>query len=269
MNKLPSITFKQQEILLLLYKYRFLNRIQIQTFLGHKYPKRINDWLKDLTQNEYVGRIYSTDFGENTKPAIYFIGSNGIRFLKTRDECSPDVIQRLYKEKNRQESFIAHSLFIADCSLGLLKKRSEGEKQSYDVLTEANLADSESEFHSLTDYDFQLLVTKEKSKTTTNLLFAMFDITLPRYRMRKRIMTWLSEFYDSGDWEEASDLPFPSIYVVCPTKALMIYCKRLAISLLEDSDREDVPILFTYEGVVKKEGITSEIWEPAKGWSQK
>ena len=261
MKQLPKITLKQQEILLLIYKYRFLNRIQIQAFLSHKYPKRINDWLRDLTAKEYLGRIYSTDFGENTKPAIYFMGINGIRFLKTQDGCSPEVIQKLYREKNRQESFIERSVFIAECCLSFLKLSRQTAGLSYGILTESGLADPESSFNFLSAYGFQLSVTKHKGKQTSQFLMAYFEPTLPKYRVRKRIKTWLDGFYFSNDWEDATGEPFPGIYAVCPTKALMISAKRLARSVLEDRDSDGLNISFTYEGLVRKEGVTGEVWE--------
>ncbi|HEY1074726.1 MAG TPA: replication-relaxation family protein [Patescibacteria group bacterium] len=261
--KLPKITTKQQAILLLLYKYRFLNRIQIQTFLKHKYHKRINDWLRDLYEKDYVGRIYSTNFGENTKPAIYYIGSNGIRFLKTQDDCCTEIIQRLYREKSRQESFISRCILIADICLELEAKTSN--ILSYDLLTESNLADTESPFHFLTEFDFQLCATKYtgKSKKKIRFLLSVFDTTLPRYRMRNRIKKYF-EFYASNEWEDATGEAFPNIYVMCPTKALMIYCKRLTKTLLEEQDAEGLHLYFTYEGLVKKAGVTSEIWESVK-----
>lgn len=265
MNKLPLITSKQQEILLLIYKYRFLNRIQIQTFLNHKAHKRINDWLKDLHTKECVGRIYSTNFGENTKPAIYYMGINGIRWLKTQDECAPEVIQKLYREKNRQESFIQKSMLIADMCLELLKHSNQTENLSYELLTETNLADPESPFHFLTEYDIQLFIVKRKNKKRTHLLITTFESTLPRYRMRKRIRTWLNDFYDGYDWDTETFGPFPTIFVLCPTKALMIYCKRLATRLLEEKDsrEDDLHMCLTYESLAREKGMTSGIWEEA------
>ena len=67
---LPTITNKQKEILLLLYRFRFLNRIQIQTLLNNKDYKNINLWLKDLTTKNYTGKIFERTPGIN-KPAIY------------------------------------------------------------------------------------------------------------------------------------------------------------------------------------------------------
>jgi len=81
--KLPKITTKQGAILELLYRYRFLNRIQIQALMRHKNYKTINEWLKDLREKQYVTWIYSDHFLERTKPAIYYLNSNGNRYLKT------------------------------------------------------------------------------------------------------------------------------------------------------------------------------------------
>ncbi len=52
-------TGKQIEIIDLVYKFRFINRTQIQKILNHKDPRRINAWLKELVEYKYLGRIYS------------------------------------------------------------------------------------------------------------------------------------------------------------------------------------------------------------------
>ena len=51
MNK-NNLTKKQLEILTLLYRFRFLNRSQIQKLLNHKKISRINIWLKDLADKK-------------------------------------------------------------------------------------------------------------------------------------------------------------------------------------------------------------------------
>src|SRR5258708_38703492 len=108
-----NITPKQKEIMMFIYKFRFLNRIQIQTLLCHKDPKRINVWLKDLVEKKYLGRIYSKKLFENTKPAIYYVAIKGIHFFEKRGECNPRVLLRLRKEPYHSSRFRHHSLFIA------------------------------------------------------------------------------------------------------------------------------------------------------------
>lgn len=123
---LPKLTKKQQEILQLLYRYRFLNRIQIQQFMGHADKRRIITWLKDLRDKNYVVWIYSTDFTEKSKPAIYYLGLNGIRYLRTlvwdNDSGSvyqPAELHKRYREKDRTHSFIERSTLIASCCVAL------------------------------------------------------------------------------------------------------------------------------------------------------
>jgi len=269
-----SITQKQKEIITLLYKYRFLNRVQIQTFLNHKYHKRINDWLKDLNQKEYINRIYSTKFGENTKPAIYYIGLSGIRYLKTQDDCSIDVIRKLYRDKDRSESFIDQCILVGNIVLQLkeaiLKSKEEGKFElSYQVSTATNIADPEYRFNFLTEIKVDLAIKKQskkktdKSANTSYFLFMIIPPTLPQYSIRKR-MKDLIAFYFNAEWETTINDAFPRIMIICPTLATMIYAKRMTRKLLEDNDDpEDLQIQFATAEKIKKEGVTGKIWEAA------
>ena len=74
MNKIKNEKLKTQieKILILIYQYRFLNRLQIQTLLTHKYKNRINIWLKYLTKEKYLVRDYVKKFPE--EPAVYSLG---------------------------------------------------------------------------------------------------------------------------------------------------------------------------------------------------
>src|SRR5271165_6813685 len=98
---LPNITTKQQDILKLIYRYRYLNRIQVQTLMGHKDKSLVSIWLKDLREKQYVEWIYSTDFTEKTKPAIYYLGVQGIRFLKGTGDYPTEELRKRYREPGR------------------------------------------------------------------------------------------------------------------------------------------------------------------------
>lgn len=76
---LTKITKKQQSTLTILYQFRFLNRIQIQKLLHHKYHKRIIDWLNDLTENEYIGKKYKM-----SPDRLLDQGTTYVRFFKGR-----------------------------------------------------------------------------------------------------------------------------------------------------------------------------------------
>jgi hypothetical protein len=268
-----SLTKKQQEILTLIYKYRFLNRIQIQAFLNHKHHKRINDWLKDLTQKEYLRRIYSHKFGENTKPAIYYLAHNGIGFLKTEYNLSSEYLTKFYRNKDRSEDLINQCVLIGDIVLNFknrgIQSKQEEHELSYLVATATDLANPYYRFHILAELKIDLVVKKQKKKRTGKrttesfFLFQIFTPTLPRDSIRKRIKDLIG-FYNQGDWEEIEDKTFPSIMIICPTLSTLIYAKRLGKRLLEEEDNpDDLHFEFTTFDQVKKHGVTGEIWEAA------
>jgi hypothetical protein len=171
---LPKLTKKQQEILRLLYRFRFLNRIQIQAFLEHKDPKTINMWLRDLRAKGYVEWIYSTHFAEKTKPAIYYLGLNGVRYLRTVTRKSkddgeivespaypPDELRKRYKEPTRSQTFIDRCVLIADCALALEHEdavnEAKGKKLHYYYQTEADYLLERSYYHFILDIDDGLI----------------------------------------------------------------------------------------------------------------
>jgi hypothetical protein len=89
--------------------------------LNHKDKKTINLWLRDLKEKQYFEWIYSTHFAEKTKPAVYHIGLNGVRWLKQQmyiDEkvgseyylYPPDEVRKRYREADRSQAYIDRCL---------------------------------------------------------------------------------------------------------------------------------------------------------------
>lgn len=277
--KLPRITNKQQEILELLYQYRFLNRIQIQVLMGHKDKKRISAWLKDLRENHYIEWIYNPDhFAEKTKPAIYFIAINGVRYLKTvqADDDSPwyplEDVRKRYREHERSQTFIDHSLLVADCCINL--RTSNTSKKTYLFVTEADYGQQYNEYNFLSASELvqpDICFVKKEQKggeaVTTAYLLEIFDATLPRYRLKKRLGNYI-EYLNDNEWQsETGDDEPPIILLVCPKTTDLIYGKRRTRGLMadiwdyEDEDRPN--IRFATIEKVKLHGVIGKIWEEA------
>jgi hypothetical protein len=262
--KLLPITTKQQDILKLLYKYRFLNRIQIQALMGHKNNRRIAEWLKDLRDKQYVEWIYDgADFAQKTKPAIYYLGLNGIRYLRTTDEYSLEELRKRYKESSRKPDFIDRCLLIADCCLMLKSKTTSGTQ--YTFVTVSDYADPDSDYSFLTELQPQLCFTKKTARNETAYLLEIFDPTSPRYMVKKRLNDYI-EYLENGDWEsETDDEKPPVILIACPTIAELAYAKRRTRKLLadiwDDELPEDIHIRFATIDKLRSEGVTGIIWE--------
>lgn len=298
MTELPKITKKQQVILRLLYKFRFLSRIQIQALMGHKDPKTINLWLRDLRAKGYVEWIYSTHFAEKTKPAIYYLGLNGVRYLRkltTIDEDGknpptypPEELRKRYKEPTRSQTYIDHCILIADCAIALEREdaanETKGKKLQYYYQTEADYLLERSYYHFVLDTDDELIhpnlifcqdklnKDSKEEQTLESYTLEIFDPTLPRYRMKKRLGDYVKFLDDEGDtWQEQTNTEkLPIILFVCPRMSDLIYAKRRTRKLIadawywEDEDAEKPRVRFTTAEKIKQSGVlVKEIWEEA------
>ncbi|HSX28448.1 MAG TPA: replication-relaxation family protein [Candidatus Saccharimonadales bacterium] len=302
MTELPTLTKKQQEILRLLYIFRFLNRIQIQALLNHKDPKTINLWLRDLRTKGYVEWIYSTHFAEKTKPAIYYLALNGVRYLRTltrkskgedgeievRPTYSPAELRKRYKEPTRSQTFIDRCILVADCVITLRKEdttnETKGKKLRYYYQTEADYLLERSYYHFVLDIDDELIhphlifcqdkLDKEGKEEATleSYILEIFDSTLPRYRMKKRLGDYVKFLDDEGDeWKDQTDTEkLPIVLFVCPRMSDLIYAKRRTRKLVADAwywkdDVVEKPrVRFTTVEKIREHGLLAkEIWEQA------
>lgn len=293
---------KQQEILRLLYRFRFLNRIQIQALLGHKDRKTINLWLRDLKAKGYVEWIYSTHFAEKTKPAIYYLALNGVRYLRTltrrtKDEDSsvelvplypPEELRKRYKEPTRSQTYIDRCILIADCAIALEQKNTDDEAKGknlrYYWQAEADYLLERSYYHFVLDIDDGLIhpnlifcqdkLNKDgkEERTIESYLLEVFDATLPRYRMKKRLGDYVKFLDDEGsEWQEqTSTKKLPILLFVCPRTTDLIYAKRKTRKLVadawywEDDDVERPRIRFTTVEKLKAGGfLGKDVWERA------
>lgn len=256
-NAPPTITTKQQEILKLIYRYRFLNRTQIQVLLGHKDKRRIISWLKDLRDEQYVDWHYNaTDFIAKSQPAIYYLALNGIRYLRKVGGYPAEELRKRYKEPGRTNVFIDRCLLVADCCIALRAKSSDELKYSW--MLPADYAYPDSPHHFLNELKPHLFFAKQNGGETTNYLLENFELTLPRYQFRKRLKDYVDYL---AHWNEDNG-PTPTALFVCATVADLIYVKRrVKKHLQEDWPEEDLKLSVTTLDKLKSTGATSSIWE--------
>lgn len=241
---LPHITKKQQEILSLLYRFRFLHRIQIQHLLNHKDYKTINLWLKDLTQKEYITRIYENSFQKHNKPAQYYIAKNGIKYFKKNSIFEKKYINKFYKESKTTEKFRERCMFIADIYLKL-KKLDEKELTFFtqsDFPTEGVIRDIMPSFG---------FIQNNKNKKQVYIA-ELFRAGQPRYFMRLRIKKYIEFFAE----EQNTALLF-----ICPSETVQKYLLRFTQKLLSEDESPQVSIQITTENNIRDYEWDEVIWQ--------
>ena len=245
--------------------------------MGHKDYRRINAWLANLRENHYVEWIYSTDFLEKSKPGIYYLGLNGIRWLKKHQDHPIEEYRKRYRESSRSQGFIDQCMLAADCCIAMDKKSADSNKAGknkvrYLCVTQADYADPESDYHFLNESELirpqlcyeRTTTTKDDVEATTYLL-EVIEPTMPRYQVRKRLKNYI-EYLEDGEWQSETDEdePNPIVLFVCPTLTDMIYCKRATKRLLEEKWDEDIRLWFTTVEKLKVHTMTGMIWEEVR-----
>lgn len=239
---LPNITDKQKEILFLLYRFRFLHRIQIQTLLHHKDHKTINIWLKDLTEKKYIIRIYDNKTQKNILPAKYYISTNGFAFLKSQSTVDPYLLKKLRQEKRRSEKFVEKSLLVADIYLKLLKQD--------------DLKNKDFKFYTGQDFPRNGMIRKVSPdfayvfKTEGGLEHFVGEIIsekTPRYVIKSRVQKFLDFF------GEDEGKPTNIIFISRDELALNLI-RKYVYRIVRDDGESNVNVYLTTNEQIKERG---------------
>lgn len=226
MRELPPLTTKQEEILSLLFKFRFLTTTHIQSFLQHKNPNRSLSWLRDLTSKEYINRIFEPrNFEQNTKPAIYYLGKNGRTYLKQKS-FNNDELKKVYKENQRSQKFIDHCLALASICLYFSQNSTTGEVVHFS--TKGML----SSFEHFPDPLPDLYIARKTDASTRRYFLDFFDSFIPSFVIRKRVKDYIT-YFESGVWQDVTNSPLPHVMLIVPSKRTQKHITMYSQKLLE------------------------------------
>ena len=289
---LPNITEKQKEIIDLVFFHRFINRHQLQKIFVHKDSKRINVWLKDLVSKNYLGRIYSKKLFENTKPAIYYLSLNGIRYMRQeklpkRFRKNSPILRNLYFEKKKSDTFINHSLYISNLYANLATDNftiEKGEGFTFKTYTftfrtkQRLLLRGGFRDHKEIIPDVYLKIpdilskTKPKKgvKTDDNKRYFLdlFDDHVPQYALKHRVDSYV-HFYD-WDFNEVKEEmkfgEFPTILFVFMNPKRIKKIKTYIHHRLEmNGDLGEITFLITTSKELEQKGFDDpSIWRTVR-----
>jgi len=192
----------------------------------------------------------------------------------------PEELRKRYKEPTRSRIYVDRCVLIADCCLSLRSQRTK--TTGYYYQTEADYLLESSYYHFILDSELMrphLIFCKDKydkeekeEKTLEGYILEVFDPTLPRYRIKKRLGDYV-KYLDEEDytWHEETDTEkLPILLFVCPRTSDLIYAKRRTRKLIadaweyKDDDEERPRIRFTTVEKMQQHGVLSEaIWEQA------
>lgn len=245
----------QQDILYFLYRFRFLTSIQLQHFLHHKDIRLTNYHLKHLIANNYLGKHYSRSLGYANLPAVYYLASGSINELSKRTDTDKRAIKRIYREKNRSQQFVTHSLLLADYYLMLEKDSLERGLTLY-FFTKTDLLSHPYIIHPLPDAYF---ARKDKKGYTKRYFLEVVEDSSPRFALRKRVEQYC-DYIDSEKFTDLTGYDFPNILFICPGYASLIYLKKHIGKIYEETSLDQAGIY-----IATKEQAFAGRWEQVTG----
>ncbi|MEP7167421.1 MAG: replication-relaxation family protein [Candidatus Woesebacteria bacterium] len=251
---ITSITPKQTQLLLLLYRYRFLTSLHLQKFLNHKSHTLINHWLTDLVERNIIGKIDLKKFGIITsKPSLYYLGLKSRVILSEMKECRPDLLERVYQEKRRSVAFRQHALSLADLYFQFLEAASK-QRATLQFFTKTDIADFA--YAPLPFPDAYLII---KGEQTHRYFLELIDGAEKWFVVDRKIKRYIS-YYQKEYWQNHVKVPFPSILVICPNVKLQ---RHLQLLVTEELERDDVEIAFFFSihADIQERGIQPDTWK--------
>lgn len=251
----PKITKTQEYILYLLYKFRFLNTHHFQKLLHHKNPKRTQSWLKDLRDKGYIQTLETKDrFTDRSIPLIYRLASKARFILKQNEDCDTAVLERIYKEHKRTESFIIHCLEIAEVYLFFVSQKEEDEEIHFFTQTE------------LTQYDYfpdelpsAYIAVQTKDTTRRYFLEVFYDYA--KSDVYRGVLYKYLSYADSDDWESNTENePLPSVLFVCANERLKKHTAFYAKGRFQKEFEEKIDLFLTIKKKILQ-GNDKDVWE--------
>ncbi len=256
-----KLTNKQTEIIQLIYRFRFLDRIHIQTLLNHKDKSRVNKWLAELAKAKYVGCDYEKTLGKNRNPSVYYLDKLGIKFIRETFGVDNRYLGKLYREEIISRITKNHSLKTATFYL-ILKQFANERNAILEYYTKADLA--QNQFFEKIKPDGYFTFETEKGKRSA---FIEIDLgTESMAQIRRKLQKYIS-YRDTKTWQRHTK-EFPGIVTISVNQ------QRLESMLYETEvffkHAKSDPLLckFTTFEHIEKFGLQENIWSVALGKSK-
>lgn len=202
MKQETTLNQRQTDILVLLYRYRFLNRQNIQQLLNHKSHSKVSVWLSDLVSSKLL-RKYQTG---KTATAFYSLGNEGRKWLiKNKLVKRPKLLDRIWQEAGYSSTFREKCAFLADIYLEL-SDRLGGALRFW---TKTDLSGIE---HVIVPGPDAYFVVDGQSEADR------FFVEIPSTPRTKNLTDQIeryAEYFFSNDWQDNVSKEFPTVIILC------------------------------------------------------
>lgn len=247
-NLLLPISSRKRDILLLLYRFRFLHSKQLQFLLSQKAHSRMRIWLTELKELGFIGSMYIPTTIQGRLPTIYYLEKNGLSCIRSI-ETNRSFTRMLWRDNIPRFSLLQHSLAAADLSIAIAKHCKET-KIFYSLHTKAELS-------TITNHPF--IQPDLFLKLTQKAYFLELDReTESEYKIGIKIKNYL-RFYSGNSWHNFQKSLYPGIIFVSLSPHRQMILQELCEQILKQEGCPPVVIKFTTMNQIEKQGLREGI----------
>lgn len=230
-TSLPPLKRKQKEIPQLIFRFRYINRLQFQKLTNEPHQPNMNTRLKQLVDNRYLKCLYEETQKTKYTLAKYCMGNTGINYLKNLgyDQKS---LKKYYQDDTRSLEFQEKCLLIVDAYLNLLAK-SKNLKETFEFYTKADFIPGGPMKELNPDFGYVY-----EGKKILSYTCEIFDLLMIDIAVKSRIKKYFDFF--SEEEEECH------IIFICPTDHIYkIVSKQTRILLAQEVTGENIHFSIT------------------------
>lgn len=248
-----NLTTKQKEILIMLYRFRFVTVSHVQQFFNHSDSRRIRIWLKDLKEKGVIQSKFPKNNQEHQEPEAYFLTVESREILKGMNGVKARKLDEIKRENARTDEFISKNLFVCDLYFQFLAII---DNATLHFFTKRDIANF---LYFFKPYPMAYIAVEHNGEVIKRYFLDMFDDNDKREDYRKRIERYF-EYFTSNEWEENTKHSFPSILLIAQNKDMKDYCYRVIKAILAEEGTELCFFLST-KNAVKFHGVKKEVWQ--------
>ncbi len=234
--KTVKITNKENELLKLVLKFRYIKTNQLQKINKNKYSDTINERITKLKKQGLINTIKQTTFIEKTEHRIIYLTKAGRAYLRQKGEKNEKALNTAYKGDTVTKRFINYCSSIVDIYIYFLSILKKNEKLLFYSQNDLSL------FDYFPDPLPAAYISIKTPKETRRYLLEYYDEFIPAGVLRFRIRKYLS-YADSREWEENTEEELPSVLFICSTENKKRHIYHYAKDLL-NKRMEDNPSIF-------------------------
>lgn len=233
-----SLNIKQIAILDLLYRFRFGTTELLAKALDTKHKTKMNERLKILLEQEYIGRHYEASYRLHNKHASYYLLPKGMKVLKKVDtKYNETIFRNIYKDKTASEQFISHNLTIFKIYCDL--KTQYGDQLKF--FTKSQLKAYEYFPDPLPDAYFR--IATDDADEPVQYFLEFLASTKPFFVSVRKARRYIA-YDESGAWDDTGT-SLPTIILACDSETLKQRMDKQITKLESEIDSDELEFITT------------------------